>query len=65
MDMIVRGRLRPPRAYVYGEPRYWLTIWFADGTTLGRPYFTETSELMDGLILPTEFGGIVERYLRD
>ena len=65
VDMIARGRLRPPRAYTYGEPRYWLTIWFADGTSLGRPYFTETSELMDGLILPAEFGGIIERYLRD
>ena len=65
VDMIVRGRLRPPRAYVYGEPRYWLTFWFTDGTSLGRPYFTETSELMDGLLLPAEFARILERYLRD
>jgi hypothetical protein len=65
VDMIVRGRLRPHRAYVFGEPRYWLTIWLADGTTLGRPYFTETSELMDGLVVPTGFGSILERYLHD
>ena len=65
VDMILRGRMRAPRAYAFGEPRYWLTIWLADGTTLGRPYFTETSELMDGLVVPTEFGSILERYLRD
>ena len=65
VDMMLRGRLRPPRAYTFGEPRYWLTIWLADGTTLGRPYFTETSELMDGLVVPAEFGSILERYLRD
>jgi hypothetical protein len=65
VDMMLRGRLRAPRAYTFGEPRYWLTIWLADGTTLGRPYFTETSELMDGLVVPAEFGSILERYLRD
>jgi hypothetical protein len=65
VDMVLRGRLRPPRAYTFGEPRYWLTFWLADGTTLGRPYFTETSELMDGLVVPAEFGRILERYLRD
>jgi hypothetical protein len=65
VDMILRGRLRAPRAYTFGEPRYWLTIWLADGTTLGRPYFTGSSELMDGLIVPAEFGSILERYLRD
>ena len=65
VEMMLRGRVRPPRAYTFGEPRYWLTIWLADGTTLGRPYFTETSELMDGLVVPTEFGSILERYLRD
>ena len=36
-QMILRGPMRPPRAYAFGEPRYWLTIWLADGTTLGRP----------------------------
>jgi hypothetical protein len=65
VDMMLRGRMRPPRAYTYGEPRYWLTIWLADGTTLGRPYFPESSELMDGLVVPAEFGSTLERYLHD
>ena len=65
VDMMLRGRMRPPRAYTFGEPRYWLTIWLADGTALGRPYFTESSEVMDGLVVPAEFGRILERYLRD
>lgn len=65
VEMMLRGRMRAPRAYAFGEPRYWLTIWLADGTALGRPYFTETSELMDGLVVPAEFGSILERYLRD
>ena len=63
VDMMLRGRVRPPRAYTFGEPRYWLTIWLADRTTLGRPYFPESSELMDGLVVPAEFGSILERYL--
>jgi len=65
VDMMLRGRMRPPRAYTFGEARYWLTIWLADGTTLGRPYFPESSELMDGAVVPAEFGTILERYLRD
>jgi len=65
VDMMLRGRMRPPRAYTFGEPRFWLTIWLADGTTLGRPYFPESSELMDGVVVPAEFGTILERYLRD
>jgi hypothetical protein len=65
VDMILRGPMRPPRAYAFGEPRYWLTLWLADGTTLGRPYFTESSELMDGLVVPVEFGKVLERYLGD
>lgn len=65
VDMILRGATRPPRAYAFGEPRYWLTIWLTDGTTLGRPYFTESSELMDGLVVPAEFGRILDRYLGD
>ncbi|HXJ79774.1 MAG TPA: hypothetical protein VMS64_13970 [Candidatus Methylomirabilis sp.] len=65
VDMTLRGQLRPPRAHAFGEPRYWLTIWLADGTTLGRPYFTESSELMDGLVVPAEFARILEGHLRD
>lgn len=65
VDMILRGPLRPPRAYAFGEPRSWITLWLADGTTLGRPYFSESSELMDGLVVPAEFGRILGRYLAD
>ena len=39
------------------------TFWLTDGTTLRRPYFVETSELMDGVILPVEFRRILDRYL--
>jgi hypothetical protein len=65
VTMIVRGEMRPPRAHAFGEPRYWLTFWLADGTTLGRPYFTETSEVMGGLITGAEFRRILDRYLGD
>ena len=63
--MILHGAMRPPRAHAFEEPRYWLTFWLADGTTLGRPYYTETGELMDGLVVPAEFGKLLERYLDD
>ena len=65
VDMIVRGAVQRPQAHAFGEPRYWLTFWLADGTTLGRPYFVETRELMGGVVLPEEFAGILERYLRE
>ena len=65
VDMIARGPIRPPRAREFGEPRYWLTIWLADGTALVRPYFPASSELMDGVVVPPEFGRILERYLGD
>jgi len=63
VDMVVRGTVGKPSAHAVGEPRYWLTFWLVDGTTLGRPYFTETRELMGGLVVPGEFAGILERYL--
>jgi hypothetical protein len=65
VDMLVRAPVRAPRAYTFGEPRYWLTLWLADGTTLVRPYLPESSEVMDGVALPPGFGSILERYLRD
>ena len=65
VTMILRGELRPPRPHPLAEPRYWLTFWFTDGTTLGRPYFADTSEMMGGLVVPVEFRRVVERYVRD
>jgi hypothetical protein len=65
VTMILRGEVRPPRPRPVAEPRYWLTLWLADGTTLGRPYFAETSEMMGGLVLPVEFRRLVERYVTD
>ena len=63
VDMVLRGSVRRPLPHPVSEPRYWLTFWLADGTTLGRPYFVETSELMGGVVLPAEFRRILERYL--
>jgi hypothetical protein len=63
VEMIVHGAVRPPQAHAVGEPRYWLTFWFADGTTLGRAYFPQTGELMGGVVVPGEFQTILERYL--
>lgn len=65
VDMIGRSAVQRPQAHAFGEPRYWLTFWLADGTTLGRPYFVETRELMGGVALPDEFTRILERYLRE
>jgi hypothetical protein len=63
VDMVVRGAMRHPQAHPIGEPRYWITFWLTDGTTLGRAYFAETSELMGGLVLPAEFRRVLDRYL--
>jgi hypothetical protein len=65
VEMIVRGPTRRPQAHAVGERRYWLTFWLTDGTTLDRPYFPETGELMGGVALPGEFRGILERRLGD
>jgi hypothetical protein len=63
--MIVRGPMRRPQAQPAGAPRYWLTFWLTDGTTLGRPYYPESGELMGGLVLPADFRALVERALPD
>jgi hypothetical protein len=63
VGMILRGTMRRPTPHPTGEPEYWLTIWLADGTTLGRAYYTATGELMGGLAVPSEFRVILERYL--
>ncbi len=63
VDMIVRSAVSRPQAHAFGEARYWLTFWLSDGTTLGRPYFVETRELMGGVLLPEDFTRILERYV--
>ncbi len=63
VGMLLRGTMRRPSPHATGEPEYWLTIWLADGTTLGRPYYAATGELMGGLAVPAEFLVILERYL--
>jgi hypothetical protein len=63
VGLLVRAEVRAPRPQPFGAARYWLTLWLADGTTLGRPYFPESSELMGGLVLPAEFRRRLEAYL--
>jgi hypothetical protein len=57
------GTARRPQAHEAGEPRYWLTFWLSDGTTLSRVYFRETHELMGGVVVSGDFTRIIERYL--
>ena len=63
VHMILRGAVRKPSPHTVGEPRYWLTLWLTDGTTLGRTYFPESGELMGGVVVPADFAKILERYL--
>ena len=65
VGLVLRAAVRRPSAHATGELRYWLTFWLADGTTLGRPYFPESGELLGGVMLPVEFRALVERHLRD
>ena len=63
VGMVVGGTTRAPRAHAVADPRYWITFWLTDGTTLGRPYFPEAGELLGGVVLPAGFRTLVERYL--
>jgi hypothetical protein len=63
VEMIALGAVRAPKVHAVAEPRYLVTLWLADGTTLGRVYFRETSELMGGVAVPGEFARILDRYL--
>jgi hypothetical protein len=63
VEMIAVGAVRAPKVHAVAEPRYLVTLWLADGTTLGRVYFRETSELMGGVAVPGEFARILEGYL--
>jgi hypothetical protein len=63
VEMIATGIVRAPQVHVVAEPRYLVTLWLSDGTTLGRVYFRETGELMGGVAVPADFARILERYL--
>ena len=63
--LVVQGTMRPPRAHPISEPRYWITFWLTDGTTLGRPYFADTSELLGGLAVSNDLRTLLDRYLTD
>lgn len=63
VELIARGTAQRPQAHEAGEPRYWLTFWLSDGTTLSRVYFRETHELMGGVVVSGDFTRIIERYL--
>lgn len=63
VEMMLSGSMRRPTPHAAGEPEYWLTIWLADGTTLGRPYYADTGELMGGLAVPPGFRVLLERHL--
>jgi len=63
IGMILRGAVRKPSPHTFGEPRYWLTLWLTDGTTLGRTYFPESGELIGGVVVPADFASILEKYL--
>jgi hypothetical protein len=64
-EMIERAPVAPARAKSTAAARYWLTFWLTDGTTLGRAFFPETSELTGGVTLPAEFRATLERHLGD
>ena len=64
VEMLVRSPVERPQAHAFGEPRYWLTFWLIDGTTLERAFFVDTRELMGGVILPVEFRTRLERHAR-
>ncbi|MGH7367860.1 MAG: hypothetical protein ACREKQ_11480 [Candidatus Rokuibacteriota bacterium] len=65
VGMILHGPVRRPTPRAAGTLQYWLTFWLADGTTLGRPYFADTGELMGGVVLPPEFRTALDRHLAD
>jgi hypothetical protein len=65
VGMVLRGTVRRPTPAAGDARQYWLTLWLADGTTLGRPYIADTGELMGGVALPPAFRATLERYLTE
>jgi hypothetical protein len=64
-DMITSAPVAGALARSGSVPWYWLTFWLSDGTTFGRGFFPETSQLTGGLTLPPEFQATLERHLKD
>jgi hypothetical protein len=64
-DMITTAPVAGAQARTGTTPWYWLTFWLSDGTTFGRGFFPETSQLTGGLTLPPEFQATIERHLND
>jgi hypothetical protein len=65
VEMIAGAAVQRPQAHAFGERRYWLTFWLTDGTTLTRPFFVDTRELMGGVSVPEAFRALVERHLAE
>lgn len=65
VGMVLRGTVQRATPAVGDARQYWLTLWLADGTTLGRPYVVDTGELMGGVTLPPEFRATLERYVAE
>jgi hypothetical protein len=63
VGMILRAPVKRATPAAGDARQYWLTLWLADGTTLGRPYVADTGELMGGVALPPQFEVTLERYL--
>jgi hypothetical protein len=65
VEMLVRAPVQRPAAHPAGERRYWLTFWLTDGTSLTRPFFVESREVMGGVRVPEEFATLLGRHVAD
>jgi hypothetical protein len=65
VHMILGARVQRPLGHTARETRYWLTFWLLDGTTLGRPYYPESGEMMGGVVFGPEFTQLLERHLKE
>ena len=65
VHMILRAGTQRPLGHTAVEMRYWLTFWLLDGTTLSRPYYPESTELMGGVVVGAEFTQLLERHLKE
>jgi len=63
--MVLEARMQRPLGHTAREMRYWLTFWLVDGTTLGRPYYPESGEMMGGVVFGPELTQLLERHLKE